>query len=147
MRTIQNILDSKRKDLWSVSPDATVYDALVLMSEKNIGALPVVENGRLEGIISERDYARKVILKGKTSRDLQVSEIMTRDVVTINPGQSVYDAMKLMSARQIRHLPVVPAGAAHPVVGIVSITDIVREIIDDKQSEIDQLSNYITGKL
>lgn len=143
MRTVHHILQWKGADVWSVSPDATVYEALSLMAEKNIGALTVLDGGNLAGIFSERDYARKVILKGKTSKEMKVREVMTSPVVSVGPSTSIEECMKLMTGRHFRHLPVVAEGK---LAGLISIGDVVKEIIAEQQSTIDQLSDYITGK-
>lgn len=139
---IQAVLDRKRGDLWSVLPTATVFDAISIMSEREIGALPVVENGELIGMLSERDYARKVILQGRQSRDTSVAEIMTSPVVTVAPQDTVADAMRLMTEHRIRHLPVVARGR---ILGIVSIGDLVNWIISAHEEEIAHLRTYISG--
>jgi CBS domain-containing protein len=144
MRTVRHIIEGKSREVWSVSPETTVLDALTLMAEKNIGALTVLEGDALVGIFSERDYARKVILKGKSSRDLRVREIMTSSVVSAGPDQSVGEVMKIMTDGHFRHVPVVDGGK---LAGIISIGDVVKEIIADQRSTIDQLSGYITGKI
>lgn len=143
MRTVHHILEWKGTTVWSVSPDATVYDALSIMAEKNIGALTVLEGDELAGIFSERDYARKVILKGKTSKEMKVRDVMTTPVVSVTPANSIQDCMALMTQKHFRHLPVVSEGK---VAGLISIGDVVKEIIDEQRSTIDQLSGYITGK-
>lgn len=143
MRTVHHILEKKGRNVWSVAGSATVFDALSLMAEKNVGALPVIEGKQLQGIFSERDYARKVILKGKSSREMTVREIMTSDVISVGPRSSIQECMKIMSGKHIRHLPVIEGDI---VVGVISIGDVVTEIIDDQKSTIDQLSGYITGK-
>ena len=140
MKTIKRILDLKGTAVWSIGPNKMVFDALTLMGEKNIGALPVLEDDRLVGIISERDYARKVILKGKTSRETQVSDIMTAPVICTHLKQTVEECMEVMTEHRIRHLPVVEAGQ---LVGIISIGDLVKTIIADQQFMIEQLENYI----
>jgi CBS domain-containing protein len=142
MVTLRHILESKGGTIWHIGPDATVFDALALMGEKNIGALLVLADGKLAGIVSERDYARKVILKGKTSRETKVRDIMTADVLTVKAGQSVMDCMQLMSERRIRHLPVLDDGR---LAGVISIGDVVKAIIADQQETIDMLKNYISG--
>ena len=143
MTTVRHILDAKGREAWSVSPGATVFDALNLMAEKNVGALMVLERGRLRGILSERDYARKVIIKGKSSRDTQVSEIMTPDPIVIGPDQSIEECMALMTAKHIRHLPVIEDSQ---LAGMISIGDVVKSIISDQELTIRQLENYITGR-
>ena len=139
---VEQILKQKGGALWSVPPDAMVIDALKLMAEKDVGALLVLGAGRLAGIISERDYARKVILKGKTSLQTPVREIMTQVVVTVRPGNTVEECMGLMTEKRIRHLPVVVEGQ---VVGVISIGDVVKASLDAKDFVIQQLGNYITG--
>lgn len=141
MKTIREILDDKGTRVWSIAPDRTVFDALALMGEKEVGALTVVENGRLVGIISERDYARKVILKGKTSRETQVSEIMSAHVISTRVERTVQECMQIMTDRRIRHLPVLEAGE---LVGIISIGDLVKALIAEQQFMIEQLESYIT---
>lgn len=143
MRTVKDLLADKPNTVWHTSPDTSVYDALALMSEKNIGALPVLRDGKLEGIFSERDYARKVILKGKSSKDIPVSEIMTENVFSIRPDQTIAECMGLMTDKHIRHLPVVEQDR---VVGVISIGDVVKDIIADQRSTIDQLEHYISGR-
>ncbi len=146
MKTVQDILKVKGKEVWSISATATVFEALKLMSEKSIGALMVMdEKGQVAGIISERDYARKVILLGKTSRKTQVKEIMTpvSRMFTIRPDAPVEESMVIMTQKHVRHLPVYDGSQFH---GIVSIGDIVKTIIEDKDAMIEQLHNYISGK-
>ncbi len=142
MKTVSQILRGKGSDALSISPGSSVYDALKLMAEKNVGALLVLEKGKLVGIISERDYARKVILKGKSSLDTPVKEIMTERVMFVRPEQTVEECMALMTDKHIRHLPVL---LGDKVVGIVSIGDLVKASIDEKDFMIKQLENYITG--
>jgi CBS domain-containing protein len=139
---VEQILRQKGGAFWSVAPDAMVIDALKLMAEKDVGALLVLGAGRLAGIISERDYARKVILKGKSSLQTPVREIMTHVVVTVRPGNTVEECMGLMTEKRIRHLPVVVEGQ---VVGVISIGDVVKASLDAKDFVIKQLGNYITG--
>ena len=142
MISVEQILRHKGRAFWSVAPDAMVIDALRLMAEKDVGALMVLQAGRLAGIISERDYARKVILKGKSSLQTPVEEIMTRVLVTVRPGNTVEECMALMTEKRIRHLPVL---VEDRVVGVVSIGDVVKASIDAKDFMIKQLENYITG--
>jgi CBS domain-containing protein len=140
---VRQLLQSKGQTVWSTAPGASVYDALQLMAEKNIGALVVMDGERLAGIFSERDYARKVILKGKTSHQLYVSEVMTSNVVSVRPDQTIVDCMELMTDMRVRHLPVLDAGR---LVGVISIGDVVKSIISDQKEMIDHLEGYITGR-
>jgi len=140
MKTVSQLLQGKGSSVWSVTPDSSVYDALKLMAEKNVGALVVMSDGKLRGILSERDYARKVILFGKSSHDLAVREIMSDKVVCVGPTQKVDECMAVMSSKRIRHLPVLDAGR---VVGMLSIGDLVKEVIADQQMTIQQLESYI----
>jgi CBS domain-containing protein len=143
MITVQQVLKDKGySDVWTVSPDASVNDALRLMSDKNVGALPVIEAGKLIGIISERDYARKVILKGKSSLNTPVSEIMTAEVISVQPEQSMEECMTLMTQKRVRHLPVL---VGDKLVGLISIGDVLKEIISDQKAFIESLQNYIEG--
>jgi CBS domain-containing protein len=138
--TVRSILDSKGYGVTTVSPGATVYEAIATMAQIGVGALPVVADGGLVGIVSERDYARKVILQGRSSRETLVREIMTESVVTVSPVHTVDECMRLVSSRQIRHLPVVEAGS---LIGIISILDLVKAIISTQAFTIDQLHTYI----
>jgi len=142
MKIVKQILKEKGYQFWSVGADTMVYDALKLMAEKNIGALLVLEKGKLAGIMSERDYARKVILKGKSSLDTPVREVMTPKVFFVRPEQTVEECMALMTDKHIRHLPVM---VGDEVVGVVSIGDVVKASLDEKDFLIKQLENYITG--
>jgi len=142
MGTVSNILRTKGNTIFSISPDITVYDALELMVEKNVSALLVVENEKLAGIFTERDYARKVILKGKASRETKIREIMTGDLITVEPGSSIDTCMRLMTSRFIRHLPVVENG---DLLGIISIGDVVKHVIEDQKFIIENMEHYITG--
>jgi CBS domain-containing protein len=142
MQTVRDILKKKGAETHAVRPEASVYEALQLMAQKNIGAVLVLDAGRPVGILSERDYARQVILKGKTSRDTPVREIMTSRVVFVRPEQSVEECMALMTDKRIRHLPVLDEGA---LIGIVSVGDVVKAVISDKQFRIEQLENYISS--
>jgi CBS domain-containing protein len=142
MITVREILMTKGNQVWSVPPTATVYEALQVMAEKEIGALLVVEGSRMIGIFSERDYARKVILKGKSSRDITVEEIMSPKVFYVRPEQSVEECMALMTEKRIRHLPVL---GEEELAGVISIGDVVKAIISDQQFTIEQLERYITG--
>ncbi len=143
MGIVSDILRIKGNGVWSTTPDASVYDALQLMAERDIGALLVLEAGQIAGIFSERDYARKVVLRGKFSRDTKLRDVMTRSVVTVTPGHSIADCMRIMTDRHIRHLPVVNDGT---LVGLVSIGDVVKSIITDQQATIGHLEDYITGR-
>lgn len=142
MRTLKQLLRDKPRHIWSISPDALVFDALKLMAEKEVGALLVLEGERLVGIMSERDYARKVILKGKSSLDTPVREIMTPKVFFVRAEQTVEECMALMTDKRIRHLPVM---VGEKVIGVLSIGDLVKATIDEKEFMIRQLENYITG--
>lgn len=142
MKTVKQILQEKGRSIWSITPDTSVYDALKLMAEKEVGALLVLEEGRLVGIISERDYARKVILKGKSSLDTPVKEIMTQKVIYVRPELTVEECMALVTEKHIRHLPVLEGDE---LVGVVSIGDLVKADIEAKVFMIKQLENYITG--
>lgn len=142
MKTVSDILNNKGSEIWSVAPTVTVYDAIALMSEKGVGALLVMDDGDLAGIFSERDYARKVILAGKSSRDLPVQAIMTRRVLWVSPERTVQECMALMSDKRLRHLPVIDD---EKVVGVISIGDLVKAIIHEQQFLIEQLQQYITG--
>jgi len=142
MNFVSQLLDAKGHGVWSVTPETSVYDALVLMAEKNCGALIVLEEGKLVGIFSERDYARKIILKGKASKDTAVSEIMSTQVVYVRPEHSINECMALMTAKRIRHLPVL---TGDKVVGMISIGDVVKTIISEQEFMIKQLEVYITG--
>jgi CBS domain-containing protein len=141
--TLDSVLRFKGRQVWSIAPTATVYEAIALMSERGVGALLVMSEGRLEGIVSERDYARKVILKDRSSKDTPVWEIMTDGVVTVSPTDTVEEAMRLMTEDRIRHLPVVDGSR---VVGIVSIGDLVNWTITAHEETIGQLQGYIEGK-
>ncbi|MBM3127606.1 MAG: CBS domain-containing protein [Chloroflexi bacterium] len=143
MSTVAQLLQEKGRAVWSIAPEATVYAALTLMAEKNVGALMVLEGSRVVGIISERDYARKVVLKGKFSKDTRVREIMTDKVYFVRPEQTIEECMALMTAEHIRHLPVL---ADDQLVGVISIGDVVKVVISDKEFLIEQLEHYITGK-
>lgn len=140
MKTVRQLLQSKGSAVYSVTPEASVFDALRLMADKNIGALLVLSGGKLSGIMSERDYARKVILHGKSSHDMPVREIMSEKVVTVQPEQTVEDCMALMTGKRIRHLPVVNGDK---VVGLLSIGDLVKEVIAEQEQTIKQLESYI----
>ncbi|RPI17597.1 MAG: CBS domain-containing protein [Acidobacteriales bacterium] len=141
--TARSILSVKGNAVWSVAPEATVYEALVLLAEKDIGALPVVSGGKLEGMFSERDYARKIVLQGKSSADTLISQVMSTPVVTVTPDQTVEECMRIMTRHRVRHLPVLDGGK---LLGVVSIGDLVNAIISAQAETIQQLSGYISGK-
>jgi CBS domain-containing protein len=143
MRTVRDILKEKGDAVYAVPARSTVYEALQIMAEKNVGALMVMEHDQAVGLISERDYARKIVLKGKFSRDVPVEEIMTRDMVRIGPGEDVEGCMELMTLKRVRHLPVFEN---ERMIGIVSIGDIVKTIIQHKEEIIEQLQDYIMGR-
>jgi len=143
MKIVSQLLQSKGHEVWSITPDATVYQALEKMDEKNIGALLVIENEQVVGIFSERDYARKVVLHGKASRETPVSDVMTSRVIAVPPDQSVEKCMALMTDKRIRHLPVLDNGR---LAGIISIGDVVKAIISDQEIMINHLEDYITGQ-
>ena len=140
--TIEAILHQKSHDIWSVTPGATVYDAIAMMAEKNIGALVVVEDGELVGIVSERDYTRKVMLLGKRSRETMVRDIMSTHVTTVEPKESVDHCLRFMTDKRVRHLPVVQDGK---ICGVISIGDLVKHVISAQSATIDQLERYISG--
>jgi CBS domain-containing protein len=142
MTSIGQLLEQKGSQVWSIPPDATVYDALRLLAERDIGALLVIRGEQLVGILSERDYARKVILKGKSSMKTTVSEIMTERVIVTEPQHSIEEAMALMTEKHLRHLPVLEG---QKVVGLVSIGDLVKAKIADQRFMIEQLERYIAG--
>jgi CBS domain-containing protein len=140
--TVSRILERKGSSVWSIAPDATVYDAIKMMAQRNVGALVVLENDGLVGIISERDYTRKVILQGKSSKETAVSEIMTTGLVTAEPNDNIAQCMRLITERRVRHLPVLEGSK---VVGIVSIGDLLKWLISEQDATIDHLEKYITG--
>jgi CBS domain-containing protein len=142
MKRVCDLLNDKGRHVWSLKPDATVYEAIDEMSQKGVGALLVMEGKRLVGIVSERDYARKVILKGKASRETLVQEIMSHPVICVSLEATVEQTMALMTDRHVRHLPVI---AGETVVGVISVGDVVRGIIEDKEFYIQQLTSYITA--
>jgi CBS domain-containing protein len=142
MKTVAQLLRGKGDEVLSVSPETSVFDALGVMAEKNVGALLVIEGGKLAGIFSERDYARKVILKGKVSREVPVREIMTSHVLYVRPDQTIEDCMALMTDKRVRHLPVLDG---ERLAGVISIGDVVKAIITEQEFIIEQLQNYIRG--
>ncbi|MHB8579476.1 MAG: CBS domain-containing protein [Ignavibacteriaceae bacterium] len=143
MKTVSEILKLKGSEVYTISPDDTVFDALKIMADKQIGALLAIDNGEVAGIISERDYARKVILQGKLSKDTLIREIMSTKVLYVTKDQTTEDCMALMINKRIRHLPVYEN---ERLIGLISIGDVVKAVIDEKEFIIDQLVNYITGK-
>ena len=142
MRTVRQLLESKSPEVIAIGPDAPVIDAIRRMAERQIGALLVMEGPRLAGILSERDYARKVVLQGRSSKDTPVRDIMTAEVVTVAPGDSIDHCMQLVTDRRIRHLPVVDGGE---VIGVLSIGDLVKTVIELQRRDIDQLQRYIAS--
>ncbi len=141
--TIGSILKTKGSEVWWLPPDATVYEAIALMAEKRIGAVLICQEGRPLGIVSERDYARKVILMGRSSKETKVREIMSSPLIMVTPDHTVEECMRIMTTHRIRHLPVVEG---ERLVGVVSIGDLVNAIISAQAATIHQLRNYITGK-
>ena len=142
MTTVKQVLDQKGRNVWTLPADASVYDALAKMAEKNVGALVVMDGERMVGIVTEREYARNIALKGRTSPTTGVAEIMERKVLYVRPEDSVETCMALMTAKYIRHLPVLNGGK---LAGIVSIGDLVRAVIADQKFVIEQLARYIQG--
>ena len=142
MRTVRHLLESKAPEVYAIGPDQPVLEAIKLMAEKRIGALLVMDAGRLVGIVSERDYARKVVLQGRSSKDTPVRDIMTSQVITVGLSDSSDHCMQLVTERRIRHLPVVDGDA---VLGVVSIGDLVKAVIEDQQLELAQLQRYIAS--
>ncbi len=142
MKLIKYILDSKGSDVWAIGSNDSVLEAIKMMAEKKVGALLVIDGKQLSGIVSERDYARKVILQGKSSEKTPVKDIMTANVISANPTQTVEECMELMSDNRIRHLPVLDG---QKIVGVLSIGDLVKAIIDEQQFTIKQLKNYISS--
>jgi CBS domain-containing protein len=143
MKTVRSLLQAKGPAVWTIAPDASVFEALKLMADKNVGALLVLEGDELAGVISERDYARKVVLRGRSSVDTPVRDIMTAGVISVHPDQTVEECMALMTDKHIRHLPVVADGR---LIGIVSIGDVVKSIITEQGFMIEQLTSYIAGR-
>ena len=143
MRSVRQLLEAKTSDIHSIGPHAAVIDAIRLMAEKRIGAVLVVEDGRLVGILSERDYARKIVLQGRSSVDTPVSAIMTSELITVGLGDTADHCMQVVTEQRIRHLPVM---RGDELVGVVSIGDLVKAVIEDQQVEIDQLQGYIVGR-
>jgi CBS domain-containing protein len=143
MTTVQRLLQHKGHTVWSIPPDASVFEAVQLMADKRVGALMVVERNELVGVISERDYAREIVLKDRASRDTPVSAIMTQRVLYVRPQQTLEECMALMTERHLRHLPVLDNGR---LVGVVSMRDVVKDLIAEKEFLIEQLENYITDR-
>ena len=143
MKTIKFVVRLKGKEIWTITPDTSVFDALKIMAEKDIGALPVLNGKKVVGIFSERDYARKVILKGKSSKNMPVSEIMSTNLVMISPDQTTEQGLALMTAKHVRHLPVIQK---EKLVGFISIGDLVKSIIDEQNQIIDKMGKYIGEK-
>jgi CBS domain-containing protein len=142
MKTVRDLLENKGHEIWSVKPAASVFDAIKLMDKHKVGGLLVLEKRKLVGIITERDYARKVILKGKSSKQTAVKDIMTREVVYVSPDQTIEECMALMTGKRIRHLPVFDGDK---LIGVISIGDVVRATVSDKEFLIEQLTKYIAG--
>lgn len=142
MRTVRQLLEAKAPEVFAIGPDAPVIDAIRLMAEKRIGAVLVMQAGMLAGILSERDYARKIVLQGRSSKDTPVRDIMTADVISVGLGDSTDHCMQLVTDKRIRHLPVLDGDN---VLGVVSIGDLVKAVIEDQQLELDQLQRYIAS--
>jgi len=142
MHTVKELLREKGSQVWTIAPEATVYEALELMATKNIGALVDIEQGNVAGIFTERDYARKVVLKGRSSKTTTVGELMITDVLYVSPDDTIENCMALMTDKRLRHLPVMENGQ---LAGLISIGDIVRVIISDREFTIRELERYITG--
>jgi len=142
MRTVRQLLETKSSEIHSISPDAPVIDAIRLMAERRIGALLVMEGPRLVGMLSERDYARKIVLQGRSSKDTPVRDIMTGDVVSVSPRHNTDQCMQLVTDSRIRHLPVLENGQ---VIGLISIGDLVKAVIQAQQQELDHLQRYIAS--
>ncbi|MGO9244832.1 MAG: CBS domain-containing protein [Verrucomicrobiia bacterium] len=142
MHTVKELLREKGHQIWTIAPEATVYDALELMAAKNIGSVVVVRHGNVAGVFTERDYARKVVLKGRSSKTTTVAELMTTDVLYVSPDDTIENCMALMTEKRLRHLPVMEKGK---LTGVVSIGDIVKVIISEREFTIRELERYITG--
>lgn len=142
MIRVKDILDKKGYQFWFVSPENTVYEALEMMASRDVGALMVVDKGRLVGMLSERDYSRKIILRGLSSKSSKVGDLMSKEVIGVNPETTIDDCMALMTSRRIRHLPVLQKDT---IIGIISIGDVVNSIIQDQHIIIQDLENYIYG--
>jgi CBS domain-containing protein len=144
MKTVKEIIEKKGSDVFSISPHDTVFDALKMMSDKDVGALLVIEDEKLVGILSERDYARRIILMDRASKTTTVSELMTRNVLYVTPEKTLEDCMVIMASKKIRHLPVMEN---EKLMGLISSTDVVRNIISEQKSTIDALEKYISSSL
>jgi len=142
MATVQRLLERKEKGFWTILPETTAYEALQIMADRNVGALLVVNGSKLLGIFTERDYSRKVVLKGRSSRETPVKELMTTSVYCVSPGDTTEQCMELMDGKHLRHLPVLENGH---LVGLVSIRDVVKMIISEHEATIKDLEQYITG--
>ena len=142
MTTVRSVLQTKDNNIWSIAPEALVFDALKIMAGKNVGALLVMQKDKVVGIFSERDYARKIVLKGESSHTTAIKDVMTSVVLSVTPEQSIDECMALMTNKHVRHLPVMDNGK---LVGLVSIGDVVKAIISEHEYTIKQLENYITG--
>jgi CBS domain-containing protein len=142
MKTVGDILQTKGSEVWTIPPETIVFDALKIMADKNVGALVVIDGAEVAGILSERDYARKVILHGKSSRELKAGEIMSATVYFVSPEQNIEDCMALFTNKRVRHLPVLQN---NELIGIISIGDVVKAVIAEQEYTIKHLENYITG--
>jgi len=142
MKTVSDILQTKGREVWTITPETIVFDALKMMADKNVGALMVMDGAKVTGILSERDYARKVILHGRSSRELETREIMSTNVYFVSPEQNIEDCMALFTNKRVRHLPVLQNDQ---LIGIISIGDVVKAVIAEQESTIKHLENYITG--
>ena len=142
MKTVSDILKTKGREVWTITPETIVFDALKTMADKNVGALVVMDGAKVTGILSERDYARKVILHGRSSRELETREIMSTKVYFVSPEQDIEDCMALFTNKRVRHLPVLQTDE---LIGIISIGDVVKAVIAEQESTIKHLENYITG--
>lgn len=142
MKTVSDILKTKGREVWTITPETIVFDALKTMADKNVGALVVMDGAKVAGILSERDYARKVILHGRSSRELETREIMSTNVYFVSPEQKIEDCMALFTNKRVRHLPVLQKD---DLIGIISIGDVVKAVIAEQESTIKHLENYITG--
>ena len=142
MKTVADVIQAKGPEVWTIPPETIVFDALKIMADKNVGALVVLDGAEIAGILSERDYARKVILHGKSSRELKVREIMSTNVYFVNPDENLEDCMALFTNKRVRHLPVLQNDQ---LLGIISIGDVVKAVIAEHEYTIKHLENYITG--